>query len=55
MSDVDFHKHFSTFCTREGLRVDPRILDVDNRRVELHRLHQEVYVAGGHDAVSSLR
>jgi len=47
-----FDSLFKGFCAKSNLKPDPRLLNLDNRPVELHRLHVEVMKEGGFAKVS---
>ncbi|KAF8962699.1 hypothetical protein BDZ97DRAFT_1702163, partial [Flammula alnicola] len=42
-----FEITFKGFCQKRGVKLDPRLLSIDSRTVDLHRLHCEVIKEGG--------
>ena len=47
-----FEEAFKSYCVNRELKIDARSLSIDNRMVDLHHLHCEMFKEGGSNVVS---
>lgn len=52
VDEIHFYPVYRTFCFNRGIKGGPPSCDIQDRPVELHRLHAEVLKAGGYLKVS---
>lgn len=50
-----FQAAYSQYCQKHGIQHDEQLLHIEGKRIDLHRLHQEVIAAGTSERVSRLR
>ncbi len=48
-----FELVFKAFCNRRGAKIDPRLLNMENRSLDVHALHLQVTQEGGFAKVYS--
>lgn len=49
-----FQAAYSQYCQKHGIQHDEQLLHIEGKRIDLHRLHQEVIAAGTFERVSIL-
>lgn len=52
LEKAQFEATYKSFCMKRPLKMDPRAAIIDNRPVDLYRLHAEVMKEGGQTNVS---
>jgi hypothetical protein len=52
LDKAQFEGTYKSFCLKRPVKMDPRAASIDNRPVDLHRLHVEVMKEGGQTNVS---
>lgn len=52
LDKTHFEATYKSFCLKRPVKMDPRGVLIENRPVDLHRLHVEVMKEGGHANVS---
>jgi hypothetical protein len=48
----EFQRIYMAFCATNKIQHDERLMAIENRRLDLHKLHTEVTSAGGYQTVS---
>jgi len=52
LDKAHFELRYKSFCMKKPVKMDPRAATIDNRPVDLYRLHVEVMKEGGQTNVS---
>ncbi|KAJ7052513.1 hypothetical protein C8F01DRAFT_1375908 [Mycena amicta] len=52
LDKVRFENVFKSWCTQRNIQLNPRILTIDARSIDLHDLHTQVMMEGGAQVVS---
>lgn len=47
MEKQKFEMLFNAFCKKRGVKIDPRLLNIENRSLDVHALHVQVIQEGG--------
>ena len=45
---------YGQWCQKQGISHDDNLMHIDGRRIDLHRLHQEVIAAGTYQKVRTM-
>ena len=54
LDKAQFERYLTAFCSKRGVRIDPRMLGMENRPLDLHALHVQVLQEGGFAKVGLL-
>ena len=54
LDKAQFERYITVFCSKRGVKIDPRVLGTENRPLDLHALHVQVLQEGGFAKVGLL-
>jgi len=54
LDKAQFERYLTVYCSKRGIKIDPRVLGMENRPLDLHALHIQVLQEGGFAKVTLL-